>query len=91
MDRPWHALGVVMPGFVAMSLVLANDAPARLHLGTLDTAFGNLLGGNLFNVMIMAVDDRSCRRGPLLGDAAPVHAGTAVAACPINITLLALA
>ena len=53
---------------------------AALRLGALDMAFGNLLGSNLFNVMILTVDDAFYRRGPLLADAAPVHAGTAVAA-----------
>jgi cation:H+ antiporter len=43
-------------------------------------AIGNLLGSNLFNVLILAVDDVFYVRGPLLADAASVHAGTAVAA-----------
>ena len=51
-----------------------------LRLGALDMAIGNLLGSNLFNVMILAVDDVFYVRGPLLADAAPVHAGTAVTA-----------
>ncbi|MEO7852798.1 MAG: sodium:calcium antiporter, partial [Rubrivivax sp.] len=41
---------------------------------------GNLLGSNLFNVAILAVDDLFYQRGPLLPDAQPVHAGTAVTA-----------
>jgi cation:H+ antiporter len=53
---------------------------SALRLGALDMALGNLLGSNLFNVVILAVDDAFYRRGPLLADAAPVHAGTAVAA-----------
>jgi cation:H+ antiporter len=51
-----------------------------LRLGALDMAIGNLLGSNLFNVLILAVDDASYVRDPLLADAAPVHAGTAVTA-----------
>jgi cation:H+ antiporter len=51
-----------------------------LRLGALDMAIGNLLGSNLFNVMILAVDDLFYLRGPLLADAAPVHGGTAVTA-----------
>jgi cation:H+ antiporter len=51
-----------------------------LRLGALDMAIGNLLGSNLFNLAILAVDDAFYRRGPLLGDVAPVHAGTAVTA-----------
>jgi cation:H+ antiporter len=43
-------------------------------------AIGNLLGSNLFNVLILSVDDTFYVRGPLLAEAAPVHAGTAVTA-----------
>lgn len=53
---------------------------AALRLGALDMAIGNLLGSNLFNVLILSVDDVFYARGPLLADAAPVHAVTAVAA-----------
>ena len=53
---------------------------SALRLGALDMAFGNRLGSNRFNVMILGVDDAFYRRGPLLADAAPVQAGTAVAA-----------
>jgi cation:H+ antiporter len=51
-----------------------------LRLGALDMAIGNLLGSNLFNVLILAVGDAFYIRGPLLTDAAAVHAGTAVTA-----------
>jgi cation:H+ antiporter len=51
-----------------------------LRLGALDMAIGNLLGSNLFNLTILAVDDAFYVRGPLLAEAAAVHAGTAVAA-----------
>lgn len=53
---------------------------AALRLRALDMAIGNLLGSNLFNAAILAVDDAFYVRGPLLVDAAPVHAGTAVTA-----------
>jgi cation:H+ antiporter len=53
---------------------------AALRLGALDMAIGNLLGSNLFNLLVLAVDDLFYARGPLLADAAPAHAGTAAAA-----------
>lgn len=53
---------------------------SALRLGALDMAIGNLLGSNLFNVLILAVDDVFYTRGPLLADAASVHTGTAVTA-----------
>lgn len=53
---------------------------AALRLGALDLAIANLLGSNLFNIAVLAVDDAAYLRGPLLADVAPVHAGTAVTA-----------
>ena len=71
-------------GTVLMAVVTTLPEMAvtlgALRLGALDMAIGNLLGSNLFNVMILAVDDVFYVRGPLLADAAPVHASTAVTA-----------
>ncbi len=71
-------------GTVLMAVVTTLPEMAvtlgALRLGALDMAIGNLLGSNLFNVMILAVDDVFYVRGPLLADAASVHAGTAVTA-----------
>jgi cation:H+ antiporter len=68
--------------FMALVTTLPEMAVtlAALRLGALDMAIGNLLGSNLFNVMIRAVDDLFYLRGPLLADAAPVHGGTALTA-----------
>ena len=71
-------------GTVLMAVVTTLPEMAvtlgALRLGALDMAIGNLLGSNLFNVMILAVEDVFYVRGPLLADAASVHAGTAVTA-----------
>lgn len=71
-------------GTVLMAVVTTLPEMAvtlgALRLGALDMAIGNLLGSNLFNVVILAVDDAFYVRGPLLADAASVHAGTAVTA-----------
>jgi cation:H+ antiporter len=68
--------------FMALVTTLPEMAVtlAALRLGALDMAIGNLLGSNLFNVVILAIDDLFYLRGPLLADAAPVHGGTAVTA-----------
>lgn len=68
--------------FMALVTTLPEMAVtlAALRLGALDMAIGNLLGSNLFNVMILAVDDLFYLHGPLLAEAAPVHGGTAVTA-----------
>jgi cation:H+ antiporter len=68
--------------FMAIATTLPEMAVTfgALRLGALDLAIGNLLGSNLFNVSILAVDDLFYTRGALLADAAPVHAATAVTA-----------
>jgi len=71
-------------GTVLMALVTTLPEMAvtlgALRLGALDMAIGNLLGSNLFNIVILAVDDAFYASGPLLADVAAVHAGTAVTA-----------
>lgn len=71
-------------GTVFMALVTTLPEMAvtvsALRLGALDMAIGNLLGSNLFNIVILAIDDLAYTRGPLLIDASAVHAGTAATA-----------
>lgn len=47
---------------------------SALRLGALDLAVSNLLGSNLFNILIIAIDDFCYLRGPLLSHASPAHA-----------------
>jgi len=72
-------VGTVMMAVVTTLPEMAVTLGA-LRLGALDMAIGNLLGSNLFNVVILAVDDVFYVRGPLLADAASVHAGTSATA-----------
>ncbi|WP_127901240.1 sodium:calcium antiporter [Solirhodobacter olei] len=51
-----------------------------LRIGAVDMAIGNLLGSNLFDVLILAIDDIAYLKGPLLSAVAPAHAITAFAA-----------
>lgn len=46
---------------------------AAVRLGSVDIAIGNLLGSNLFNILILAIDDLFYTRGILLKDASDVH------------------
>lgn len=55
-------------------------ALAALRLRALDMAIGGLLGSNLFDLLIVAVDDLFYTRGSLLADVSPVHAVTAFSA-----------
>ena len=81
-----HAMGwnrsFVGSLFVAMATTLPELAVtlSALRLGALDMAIGNLLGSNLFNVTIIAVDDLFYRQGALLADVSLVHAVSAASA-----------
>ncbi|MDP2067050.1 MAG: sodium:calcium antiporter [Burkholderiaceae bacterium] len=65
--------------FVALVTTLPELAVtlSALRLGALDMAIGNLLGSNLFNVAIIAVDDLFYPGRSLLADVSLVHAVTA--------------
>lgn len=47
---------------------------AAMRLGAIDMAIANLLGSNLFNVAIIAIDDLAYTRGALLAAVAPAQA-----------------
>jgi cation:H+ antiporter len=49
-------------------------------MGALDMAVGNVLGSNLFNTVIIAVDDLFYATGPLLSDVDPNHVVSALTA-----------
>ncbi|WP_291865078.1 hypothetical protein [Bradyrhizobium sp.] len=53
---------------------------SALRLGALDMGIANLMGSNLFDVLILAIDDLFYVRGPLLSAVSPTHAITAFAA-----------
>lgn len=74
-------------GFVGTLLVaLATSLPeltvtvASLRIGALDMAIGNLVGSNLFNLLILAIDDVLYVDGPLLAVVSRSHALSALAA-----------
>ncbi|HSQ71777.1 MAG TPA: sodium:calcium antiporter, partial [Rubrivivax sp.] len=85
-DRLAQATGLSRSFVGTLWLAFATSVPeiavtlSALRLGALDLAISNLLGSNLFNMVVLAVDDAVYLRGPLLADVSPVHAGTAVAA-----------
>lgn len=71
--------------FVGTLLIaIATSAPeiavtiAAARMGALDLAVGNVFGSNMFNMVILALDDILYRQGPLLGHVSLVHAVTAM-------------
>lgn len=61
--------------FLAASTSLPEIAVsfAALRMGSLDLAVGNLIGSNLFNILILAIDDTFYTKGYLLKDASDVN------------------
>lgn len=74
----WHQ-SFVGTLFVAAVTSLPEMAVtlAALRLGALDLAIANLFGSNLFNTIIVAIDDLLFFRGPILSYVTPVHAASA--------------
>ncbi|MGP1677765.1 MAG: sodium:calcium antiporter [Burkholderiales bacterium] len=70
----WHA-SFVGTLFIAGATSLPELAVtlAAMRLGALDMAIANLLGSNLFNLAILAVDDVFYAHGPLLAHVAGTH------------------
>ena len=65
---------------IATTIPEAVVTLTALRFGAIDVAIGNLLGSNLVNVAIIAVDDIAYPRGTLLAHVAPAHAVSAFAA-----------
>jgi cation:H+ antiporter len=68
--------------FVALSTSLPEVVVsiAAVRMDATDLVFGNLLGSNLFNLAILALDDVLYVKGPILANASPAHLVTANAA-----------
>lgn len=68
--------------FVAVSTSLPELVVSfsALRMGAADLAMGNLLGSNLFNIGILAIDDLLYFKGPLLSHITGAHVVTAGAA-----------
>lgn len=81
--------------FVGTLLVAAiTSAPeaavtlSALRIGAVDMAIANLLGSNLFNIAILAVDDMFYAPGPLLAAISPSHAMTALTAVMMSALVI---
>lgn len=62
-----------------------------LRIGAVDMALGNLLGSNLFDVLILAIDDYAYLPGPLYAQVSPLHAVSALSACMMTgVVIVAL-
>ncbi len=76
--------------FVAATTTLPElvVSTSAMRMGAQDIAIGNLLGSNMFNIGLLALDDVFYTKGPLLSHVSGSHAVTAVMA--ILMTAIAL-
>jgi cation:H+ antiporter len=61
---------------------------AAVRLGAIDLGIGNVLGSNLFNLLILGLDDVFYRQGPLLADVDRTHGLSIVAVVTMNALFL---
>ena len=59
-----------------------------VRIGALDLGVGNILGSNLFNLLILGLDDVFYRQGPLLAGADVSHSVTVLAVVTMNALFL---
>lgn len=62
---------------------------SAVRIGAVDMAVGNLLGSNLFNMLVLAVDDLAFVDGPLLEHVQPINANSAFAAAIMSAVVIA--
>ena len=72
--------------FVAFATSVPEVAVSitAMTIGSVDMAVANLLGSNLFDVAILALDDLVYTAGPILSAVSPSHAVTAVSAAVMS-------
>lgn len=85
----WHKsfVGTLFVAF-ATSVPELVVTIAAVRIGALDMALANLFGSNLFDMLVLAIDDLLYLDGPLLAAVAPIHAVTAVSAMVMTGTAI---
>ena len=76
--------------FVAITTSLPEIVVSltAVRIGALDLGIGNVLGSNLFNLLILGLDDVFYRQGPLMADAGAGHSISIVAIVMMNALFL---
>lgn len=85
----WHKtfVGTLFVAF-ATSVPELVVTVAAVRIGALDMALANLFGSNLFDILVIAIDDLLFRGGPILAAVTPMHAVTAVSAMVMTGTAI---
>jgi cation:H+ antiporter len=76
--------------FVAITTSLPEIVVSltAVRIGALDLGIANVLGSNLFNLLILGLDDLFYRQGPLMADAGASHSISVVAIVMMNALFL---
>jgi len=76
--------------FIAMTTSLPEIVVslAAVRLGAVDLGISNVLGSNLFNMLILGLDDLFYRQGPLLAAVGPSHTVSVAALVMMNAVFL---
>lgn len=76
--------------FVALATSVPEVATTigALRIGAIDLAFGNLLGSNLFDIIILAIDDLAYLQGSLYAQVSSLHIMSALSACVMSAAVV---
>ena len=92
----WHRPASSQHAFVGSLLIaITTSLPeivvslSAVRIGAIDLGVGNVLGSNLFNLLILGLDDVWYRQGPLLADVGPGHSVAVLAIVIMNGLFLA--
>lgn len=80
-DRvPWLGTSVIGGILVALTTSLPEIVTtlAAFRIGAADMAFSNVVGSNMFNILILAVDDMLYFKGPITSHVSGPHLATAI-------------
>lgn len=77
--------------FVALATSTPEVATtlAAVRLGAIDLALGNLLGSNLFDLLIVALDDIAYVRGSIFEGVSMIHGVSVLCAALMNVVVIA--
>jgi len=76
--------------FIAFATTVPELATTwgAIRIGALDMALGNLLGSNLFDLLILALVDVAYMVEPIYAKVSPVHAASAFTACVMSAVVI---
>jgi len=85
-------IGTTVVGGVLLALTTSLPeivtTVAAFRIGAADMAFSNIIGSNLFNVVVLAVDDVLYLGGPITSHASPAQLATAIIAMGMTATVI---